>query len=184
MAANFDIVSSRIVEIPGEKKYVTYSVLVKSPGSDSTPIIIERRYTDFLELHRALRREHFALTSTFFFPKKVILGNFAANVISARRESFESFLKLISESEKLRSSLAMKHFLVGLEEKEALKLLRLECYNLAKPHLIKNFSLLNKIYTERHPAVLVALCRLAACCNADPTSLVEAEKYAELALRR
>lgn len=49
------------------------------------------------------------------------------------------------------------------------------------------FRLLNKLYTDRHPYVIIALCRLVACCAADShesRSGGRAEKFAELALRR
>lgn len=81
-------------------------------------------------------------------------------------------------------SVSFKKFLIGNDEKLAKKYLEAKKYWLAKPILEKNFWILNKIHTERHPAVIVALCRLAACCTADPTSLEEASKYAELALKR
>ena len=57
----------------------------------------------------------------------------------------------------------------------------------AAPLLENAFRLLNKLYTDRHPFVIIALCRLVACCAADTTEIRvggRAEKFAELALRR
>lgn len=57
----------------------------------------------------------------------------------------------------------------------------------AAPLLENAFRLLNKLYTDRHPYVIVALCRLLACCAADSNESRQggrAEKFAELALRR
>lgn len=181
MSTQFKIVSSRTVEQAGGKKFVTYGVQIISQ-TDTEPVVIERRYTDFLQLYLNLCRDNPKLA--FAFPKKVLLGNFSIKVIAARQESFKSFLTLISTNEKLKESAEMKQFLIGAEEREALKLMRLECFNLAKPLLIKMFTVLNKVYTERNPVVLTTLCRLAACCSADPSSLADAHNYSEIALRR
>lgn len=186
MCAKFEIVSARTVEgKDGQKKHVAYTILIRKDGTnDIYPIVIERRYTDFLELFKTLRQDYPRLTSQFSFPRKVILGNFAQDVIKARSISFEYFLKIVSLNERLRESLGLKSFLTGQEEKQAKKCLELKRYGQARPLLENIFRLLSKIHTDRHPSVIVALCRLIACCNADPTALVEAEKYAELALKR
>lgn len=111
-------------------------------------------------------------------------GNFAPEVIKSRSCSFENFLRVIADNEKLRDSTSLQYFLIGQEEKQARKWLGNKRYSQARPVLENIFRLLNKIHTDRHPSVIIALCRLTACCNADPTALVDAEKYAELALRR
>lgn len=186
MCAKFEIVSARTVENKdGQKKHVAYTVLIRKDGpNDTYPVVIERRYTDFLELYKTLRQDYPHLTSQFSFPRKVIIGNFAPDVIKARSISFEYFLKLIASNERLRESLSLQSFLTGQEEKQAKKWLQSKRYSQARPLLENIFRLLSKIHTDRHPSVIIALCRLIACCNADPTALVEAEKYAELALKR
>ena len=75
-------------------------------------------------------------------------------------------------------------FLIGNDDKLAKKYLFNKKYYEAKPLLENNFKILNKIHTERHPAVIVALCRLAACCTADTNLLEDAIKYSEIAIRR
>lgn len=186
MSAKFEIVSARTVENKdGQKKHVAYTILIRKDGSnDAYPVVIERRYTDFLELYRSLRQNYPPLTSQISFPRKVLLGNFAPDVIKSRSCSFESLLKIISSNERLRDSAGLKVFLTGQEEKQAKKCLESKRYNQARPLLENIFRLLSKIHTDRHPSVIIALCRLTACCNADPTALIEAEKYAELALKR
>lgn len=105
-------------------------------------------------------------------------------MIKTRSYSFETFLRIVAENEKLRDSESLNLFLIGEEERKAQRCLESKQYSQAKPLLENIFRLLNKIHTDRHPSVITALCRLTACCNADPNSLGEAEKYAELALRR
>jgi len=186
MGFKFEVLSGNIVNEDGyDKKHVKYTILVKSP-TDMEPIVLHRRYTDFLELYRSLQRDNLPLPNDLTFPRKVFFGNFDSSVILARRASFETLLSAIWENEKLRESSGLKIFLVGKEERDGIKLLRGGGYDLAKPKLLNSFLLLNKIYTERHPSVIKALCRLVACCNADPSASArsEAAKYGEMAIRR
>lgn len=77
MAAKFEVVSARTVHHKdGQKKYVAYRILIQKDGirSDANPVIIERRYNDFLELYKTLRRNYPPLTVGITFPRKVILG--------------------------------------------------------------------------------------------------------------
>lgn len=105
-------------------------------------------------------------------------------MIQTRVLGLENFLKIISESVVLLNSVGFKTFLIGEDERVAKRFLETKKFCQAKPLLEKNFKILNKIHTERHPAVIVALCRLAACCTADSALLEDAIKYSELALRR
>ncbi|KAL0274044.1 UNVERIFIED_CONTAM: hypothetical protein PYX00_006570 [Menopon gallinae] len=187
MCTRFEVVSARTIDgKDGYKRHVAYTILIRKEGADDdpVPVVIERRYTDFLELYKALGQDHPALTSHIYFPRKVILGNFTADLIKLRSHSFQNFLKVVAGNEKLRESPGLKLFLTGHEEKQARKWLEAKSYGQAKPILENIFRLLSKVHTDRHPSVMIALCRLTACCSADPSSLVDAEKYAELALRR
>ncbi|KAK6622681.1 hypothetical protein RUM43_008523 [Polyplax serrata] len=186
MWTKFDIVSARTVDTKDGQKYVVYSIKIYQEGGscDSQAIFVERRYTDFLELYNNLRQGYPMLTARISFPRKVLIGNFSSELIQSRVVSLENFLKVIAENVTLLDSVGFKSFLLGQDEVMAKRLLEAKKYSQAKPLLERNFKILNKIHTERHPTVIVALCRLAACCTADPTSLEDAAKYAELALRR
>lgn len=185
MTSKFEIVSHKVVDTAGERKHVVYTILLSNSGeSAGGAVVLNRRYTDFLDLYRRIRQDHPNLISHIFFPKKVFLGNFAANVILSRKSRFQDFLGMITNNERLRGSDAMITFLTRQEETQAMNLLRQQCYKLAKPLFLNIFMLVNKFYTEKHPTVVIALCRLVACCNADVTAAPETEKYAQLALRR
>ncbi|GLG95855.1 Uncharacterized protein GBIM_02735 [Gryllus bimaculatus] len=181
----FEVVSARTVDLENEKKHVAYTVMVRKDGAvqDPHPAVIERRYTDFLELYESLKREFPTLMNNVTFPKKVILGNFAPGVISERSAGFEGLLEHAVREQKLRESSSLTEFLQGREQREARRWMETQRYDQAVPLLENSFRLLNKIHTDRHPAVMLALCQLVACSHADPTSATP-ERFADLALHR
>ncbi|KAE8737854.1 hypothetical protein FOCC_FOCC016684 [Frankliniella occidentalis] len=186
----FEIVSVRIVRIEaGQKKHVAYTISIRKDGEtpDPHPAVIERRYSDFLDLFLALRKEFPTLMSNVSFPRKVLIGNFGPVVIESRQKGFEMLLKHTTKNEKLSQSANLAAFLQNAEQQEAQAWMIQQRYDLAIPLLENAFRLLNKLYTDRHPYVIIALCRLVACCVADTKESHlggRAEKFAELALRR
>ncbi|XP_047109297.1 sorting nexin-21 [Schistocerca piceifrons] len=181
----FEIVSARTVEKENEKKHVAYTLMIRkdSVQPDPNPAVIERRYTDFLELYDGLRRNFPALMTGIPFPRKVLTGNLNPSLISARSSGFEALLEHIGRDTQLRESAALMNFLQNREEAEARHWMQAQQYDQAVPLLENIFRLLNKLYTDRHPAVLLALCRLVACSHAAGES-ARPERFADLALHR
>lgn len=169
------------------KRYVAYDLNVRQESSrktDDTPVTIERRYTDFLQLHDELRKEHAALMATIPFPKKVFIGNFSSDLIAQRSAAFEAFLDHIVQHSALYEAPCFLHFLQDKELTRACQLLDERRNELAVPILEDSFRLLNKIFTDHSKCVLLTLCRLVAACTASPVPHPSAEKWAELALKR
>lgn len=152
-------------------------------GRDDVPSTIDRRYTHFCNLYNALKLEEPELMATVTFPRKVLTGNFDNKLISSRSTGFEALLKHISLEAKLRASSALLSFLEDPELEKAKKFLADGQYLYALPLLENNFRLLNKVYTDRSTAVLLALCRLLGCCISMPGS-PNALKWADIALLR
>ncbi|XP_063239634.1 sorting nexin-21 isoform X2 [Bacillus rossius redtenbacheri] len=180
-----EVVHARTVDQENEKKHVAYTVMLRKDGAtpDPHPAVIERRYSDFLELYESLRRDHAGLMAGVAFPKKVLLGNFEPGLISERSAGFEGLLCRAAAQDRLRNSRGLSRFLQRRELEEARAWLEARRYDQAVPLLENTFRLLNKLHTDRHPEVMVALCRLVACCSEDPLA-ARAEGFAELALRR
>lgn len=153
-------------------------------AADINPITFERRYTDFLSLYDALRKDHAALMTDVIFPKKVLLGNFSSELISERSAAFEAFLDFVVSRSNLRESPGFLNFLQNIELTKACRLLDERRNESAVPILEDCFHLLNKIYLDRSRCVLLILCRLVAACTTSPVPNASAEKWAELALRR
>ncbi|KAJ8921063.1 hypothetical protein NQ315_015859 [Exocentrus adspersus] len=181
----FEIISARISDEVEERKHVIYTLQVRfiSGNDDLSPSVIERRYTHFLNLYNDLRKEEPQLMANIAFPKKVLIGNFDNELISTRSTGFESLLKHISLEGKLRSSYALLKFLQEVELDKAKNLLEKKDHVFAYPILENNFKLLNKVFTDRSPAVLLALCRLLACTLFIP-EMPHSLKWADLALHR
>lgn len=154
-----------------------------SGKDDSYPSTIERRYTHFYNLHNDLKSEFPQLMSSVSFPKKVLLGNFDNKLISDRSTGFEALLKYITNESKLRNSNALLKFLQDIELEKVKAILEQKQFSEAYPLLESNFRLLNKVYTDRSPAVLLSLCRLLACSTMIPGS-PNAQKWADLVLHR
>ncbi|XP_044750920.1 sorting nexin-20 [Coccinella septempunctata] len=178
----FEIISARIHE--EDKKYVVYNLQVRhiSGFDDLSPSLIERRYTHFLSLYNSLKTEYPEMMLSIEFPKKVFLGNFDNSLISSRSTGFETLLKHVSSNTKLRNSKSLLVFLQEPELTKAKDLLEKKEFNNAFPVLESIFLLLNKVFTDRSPAVLLSLCRLLGC--AVEAAGIKWRKWAELALHR
>lgn len=170
-----------------EKKFVAYMVQVnrETDLADQDPANVERRYTHFLDLYNGLKKEQPTLLNNLSFPRKTVVGNFDANLISTRCAAFESLLDLMSNDSRLRDCPAAITFFQDVELSEAKRLINEGKFDQALSILETSFKLLNKVYTDRSRVVLCALCRIVACAGAsDGTLAGPVERWAQLALRR
>uniref|UniRef100_A0A1B6MFY2 PX domain-containing protein n=1 Tax=Graphocephala atropunctata TaxID=36148 RepID=A0A1B6MFY2_9HEMI len=178
----FSITSTRIIH--SSKKYVSYTITISKKGStpDSHPSVIERRYTEFLELYTGLQHNYPRIAFCLPFPKKALFGNFSQEIITERSVDFRILLTFISKFENVMESHSTISFFVGKEQSLALKLISEMKYNEAVVPLEMTFRLLNKLFTNRHPLVLRSLCLLVACCDkaGDP----HVRTYAQTAVTR
>ena len=148
----FEIQFARIFPSPESeqasttKKFVVYDVICtldSSTQADKTPAIIERRYTDFLKLYDALRKENALLMANVAFPKKKILGNFTSDLISERALAFENFLDYCVSVPALRDSPSFLSFLQDDDVTRAAKLLDERRNESAVPILENCFQLVS-----------------------------------------
>ncbi|XP_069962262.1 sorting nexin-21 [Bactrocera oleae] len=186
----FEIQLARIMPPDGEdlkvKRYVVYELSVRQDSSiiDPQPASIQRRYTDFRNLYNILKKEFPNKMSTLYFPNKVLVGNFSADLIAERSAAFETFLTHVTSCSTLRDTPAFLHFLQDNELSKACQLLDERRNEMAIPLLENCFRLLNKIFMDRSRPVLLILCRLVAACTMSPVPHHSAERWATLALSR
>lgn len=189
----FEIPYARVLPLESDsstqssKKYVVYDVSVcqvSSTQEDINPTTIERRYTHFLQLYESLKKDHPAHMNNMKFPKKVLMGNFNADLIGERAIAFEEILDYIVGVTALRESQHFLNFLQNDELNYACKLLDERRNEIAVPILENCFQLVNKVYLDKSRPVLLLLCRLVAACVGGPIPHPLAEKWAELCLRR
>ena len=90
---------------------------MKRVGHEPQPAVIERRYNDFCFIYECILRSfHPSVLGDFQFPKKVLLGNFKAEVISERTDAFHKFLNLIANTNNL-VTFSYRNLLLLLSEK-------------------------------------------------------------------
>jgi len=162
----FEVVTAKVVEEHG-KKHVTYTVMMKRAGGEVHPAVISRRYNDFCYLYeRILCTFHPSILGEFQFPKKVLIGNFKAEVITERTDAFHKFLNLIAQNDKLLYSDYFHAFLCSDEQNEAVSYIKLGKYSDAAPLLETIFYIREKLVTISHVTVLECVVELVACLAA------------------
>lgn len=140
---------------------------MKRAGHDARPAVIERRYNDFCFIYECILKSfHPSILGEFLFPKKVLIGNFKAEVISERTEAFHKFLNLISSCDSLLYSDYFYSFLTSEEHNEAVSHIKLGRYGEAVPLLETIFYVREKLLTATNIMVLLCLCELVACLAA------------------
>ena len=147
--------------------FQSYSVMMKRVGSEPHPVVIERRYNDFCYVYECiLRNFHPSILGTFLFPKKVLIGNFKAEVITERTEAFHKFLNLISNCDNILYSDYFYSFLSSEEHNEAVSHIKLSRYDEAIPLLENVFYVREKLLTISNIHVLQCLCELISALHA------------------
>ena len=141
--------------------------MMKRVGSEPHPVVIERRYNDFCYVYECiLRNFHPSILGTFLFPKKVLIGNFKAEVITERTEAFHKFLNLISNCDNILYSDYFYSFLSSEEHNEAVSHIKLSRYDEAIPLLENVFFVREKLLTIANIHVLQCLCELISTLHA------------------
>ncbi|TDH11098.1 hypothetical protein EPR50_G00082150 [Perca flavescens] len=106
----FEVTDASVVT-DSSSKYVLYTIhVIQSGGSDKTPAIITRRYSDFQRLHATLRRNHGDQMERVCFPRKKLHRNFTAETIARRSRAFEQYLSHLCSLPGLRGALCVRHF--------------------------------------------------------------------------
>lgn len=163
------------------RKYVNYTVLIKRvPGLETKPAVIERRYSDFLSFYLSIKKRHPLLLKDVAFPKKILIGNFSAEVIAERSMAFQNFLAYSLSVPEIRSSKEFAAFLYYPELQEAKRCLQ-QIHLEEAANLFENvYFILDKlaVHSGKPSTQLVhTLCCLTGCLNALDNT-VEAKKMA------
>ncbi|XP_038134319.1 sorting nexin-21 [Cyprinodon tularosa] len=107
---SFEVTDASVVQ-DGASKFVLYTIhVIQSGGSDKTPAVITRRYSDFQRLHAALRRNHGDQMERVSFPRKKLRRNFTAETIAKRSRAFEQYLSHVCSLPVLRGAPSVRHF--------------------------------------------------------------------------
>ncbi|KAI0219683.1 Sorting nexin-24 [Lamellibrachia satsuma] len=99
MFVKIRIPSFRKVEPGNEKSFTVFSIEVLVPGKQQTTVV-ERRYTEFEELHKNLKRSILPPT----LPSKTVL-KWNHRILENRRQGLEAYLQTILDTGRVPGSL-------------------------------------------------------------------------------
>lgn len=179
----FEIASARIEE-KRVSKFVMYQIVVVQTGSfDSNKAVLERRYSDFERLQKALLKRFGAELEDVAFPRKRLTGNLSAETICERRLALRDYLRLLYAVRPVRRSREFTDFLTRPELREAFGCLRAGQYARALDVLGRVVPLQEKLTAHCPAAAVPALCATLVCLR-DLERPAEAFEAGERALRR
>ncbi|XP_019965777.1 sorting nexin-21 [Paralichthys olivaceus] len=190
----FEVTDASVMQ-DGSAKYVLYTVhVIQTGGSDKTPAVITRRYSDFQRLHATLRRNHSDLMDRVCFPRKKLRRNFTAETIARRSRAFEQYLSHLCSLPVLRGALCVRQFFYLTDLHAGQLLIRVGRYQEALGPLLNAKRLQQKLgwasyYDTQAQALppasshwfftLVGL----SCCFQEVDQLEEAGDHCDHALR-
>ena len=87
-------------------------MVLRTDGIDTDRAVVERRYSDFYTLYKALKKDHSKLLAGVIFPSKVIgqKNNLNPETIGSRRRAFEIFLQQVYHHKEICHHDAFREF--------------------------------------------------------------------------
>ncbi|XP_058530774.1 sorting nexin-20 [Ochotona princeps] len=162
----FEIASARIEE-KRLSKFVMYQIVVIQTGSfDGSKAVLERRYSDFERLQKALRKSFREELEDVSFPRKRLTGNFTEEMISERKQALKEYLGLLYAIRVVRRSREFLDFLTRPELREAFGCVRAGRYAQALELLARVLPLQQKLTAHCPAAAVPALCAVLVCQRA------------------
>ncbi|XP_054655004.1 sorting nexin-21 [Dunckerocampus dactyliophorus] len=142
---SFEVTDASVVQ-DGSSKYVLYTIhVIQSGGSDKTPAVITRRYSDFRRLHATLRRHHRGQMERVVFPRKKLRRNFTAETIAKRSRAFEQYLSHLCSLSGLEGAPCVRQFFYLSDLQTAQLLIRVGRYQDALGPLLNAKRLQDKL---------------------------------------
>nr|XP_046252360.1 sorting nexin-21 isoform X2 [Scatophagus argus] len=190
----FEVTDASVVQ-DSSSKYVLYTIhVIQSGGSDKTPAIITRRYSDFQRLHATLRRNYGDQMEHVCFPRKKLRRNFTAETIAKRSRAFEQYLSHLYSLSTLRGALCVRQFFYLTDLQAGQLFIRVGRYQEALGPLLNAKRLQHKLgwvsyygsQTQAQPPAsshwFFTLVGLASCFQ-EVDQLEEARDHCDHALR-
>jgi len=178
---SFEICNAGVVK-NGLSKHVLYSIIiVRGCGSDSSSVIVEKRYSEFSELNANLNKRYPSIMTNISFPPKLVTGNFRPENIALRSRSFEQYLSHLYSIEVLRLSPDFASFFYKQSLSETHNLLASSEFSSALPKLKNIMHIQQSLLGDGHEAVIATQCALVAAASQTGQTLL-AQGFADLAL--
>ena len=158
-----------------------YTIIVTEvPGLDTDQAIIERRYSDFLNLHKRLKKECHAAIKSADFPKKELFGNYDNALLEARSRKFEKYLCYIFHQQGICRAPSFKEFFYIPHLVRAAACLRSEDYDESYEQYLLGWQLQKKLQDTTNE-IAITVCGLIEVLRMQKR-LIDAEQYATQAL--
>lgn len=157
-------------------------MVLRTEGIDTDRALIERRYSDFAALYKALKKDHSSIVENVAFPGKLFgqKSNLNPENIELRRSSFETFLQKICYSNEARLHPAFREFFYLPELREATEKLKGGELKSGLKLLLNTLHLQVKLGDEVRE-IIATLCGIVVIHEAQ-SKLEEANRYATAAL--
>ena len=134
--------------------------------TDTSPVVVDRRYSDFEKLNTSLRQKFAKLMSEIVFPKKVLMGNFKPETIAQRSRAFEQYLTHVYSVDLLLYSKPFTDFFYGADLAMAHTHILNGQYKDCVPLLRSVLCIQKKLLGESHRDVVATLCAMVAALYA------------------
>lgn len=179
----FSVMSAKTMK-DGHKKFVLYTIAInRNIGTDTSQATIEKRYSDFLNLHKQLLKLFPQVMEQVYFPRKVFTGNFRHQFIAERSRAFEQYLSHIFANEDIRMSTPYQDFFYAMDIRRAYKYMSEGKFQEAIPLLQNASHLQAKLLGEEYPDTVVTFCALVVAYMSIEEGEAHALGYAEAAFR-
>uniref|UniRef100_A0A3Q3WBC1 PX domain-containing protein n=1 Tax=Mola mola TaxID=94237 RepID=A0A3Q3WBC1_MOLML len=190
----FEVTDASVVQ-DSSSKYVLYTIhVIQAGGSDKTPAVITRRYSDFQRLHATLCRNHGGQIERVCFPRKKLRRNFTAETIAKRSRAFEQYLSHLCSLPTLRGALCVRQFFYLSDLQSGQLLIRVGRYQDALGPLLNAKRLQHKLgwatyYDNQAQAPPTTSCHWfftlvgLSSCFQEVDQLEEARDHCDYALR-
>lgn len=157
-------------------------LLTKTLVVDQHPVVIERRYSNFEQLHSNLHKHFHHQMDIIVFPKKRLFGNFSSKTIAKRSRAFEHYLTYLYSVHDIRFSHTFLEFFCITNIKEAYRSMLAIEYGMAIVKLKRVLNTQEKIVGEMNLLLGETLCALVACYQAVEDD-ASALKYGRQAIK-
>ena len=158
-------------------------IIILTRGSENCDDCrIERRYSDFLALHRLLMRECPGLAKGLSLPPKLLFQNYKQKMIQRRREALQEYLNQIVSNVSLRRTRQFVDFCCGKEKKEAVEFARQKLYAKSLEVFLKVLSIQSKLLGDLHAETALTHCHVTAIYTALPGNVAKTIHHGEKAL--
>ena len=124
---------------------------------------IVRRYSDFVDLHKTLKKTFASELYSVVFPSKQLLGNLSSETIFKRSRAFEVYLRRLYSFAVVKFSASFTEFFIGQKYTDIKQLFLEGKYRQVLTILEHIVLIMEKLYGSSHQLMEQIVCLLIVC---------------------